>query len=168
MVGAVSSTTTAWAGFSPTSSAAPADKILATLLQSPDLLQSMAGRTFANFPPSGKMVLSTLWGLLDVSGGSHLSKSDVETAVKAVGGHAAEASALWAQLSPDNSNEITAGDFASNAYLNNAIPNMLTAVRASVDDTRQEQALKTIKSNSILDFIVPNGGNGSTVLDLFV
>ncbi|MCK5518625.1 MAG: hypothetical protein KAI61_04350, partial [Alphaproteobacteria bacterium] len=81
VISAVSSVSAASSTYEATS-AALAESALGSLLESPELLQSLASRSFKYLPPSYTMVLSTLWGLINVNENSTLVQSDVERAVR--------------------------------------------------------------------------------------
>ncbi|MFH1159286.1 MAG: hypothetical protein V1721_10490 [Pseudomonadota bacterium] len=165
MVSSVSSASAASSAYAA-SSAALAKEALGLLLKSPDLLESLASRSFEYLPPSNKMILSTLWGLLNQDGDSEITQSDVEKAVYEVGASAAPAFALWGQMSPDYTTTMSVVDFAANEYLLDTIPSMTATVREDVEQSREESASASPVSNSLLDYIAPYGASG-TILDIF-
>ncbi|MCK5519034.1 MAG: hypothetical protein KAI61_06435 [Alphaproteobacteria bacterium] len=165
VVSAVSSVSAASSTYEATS-AALAESALNSLMETPELLQSLASRSFKYLPPSYTMVLSTFWGLINVNENSTLVQSDVERAVREVGGSAADGMALWSQMDPEYEGVISAGDFAQNEYLTKTITEMLETVQENVDQVREEETAKSATSNSLLDYAAPGGASGS-VLDLF-
>src|SRR5262245_43322264 len=106
MVSAVSSASTqAAAAPSPT---AMAHKDVNRILQSHEVLQSLASQTSRYLPPTIKQVLSMLWAEFNPDGSRTVKQSDVQKAILGLGGKASEADALWAQLAPNGEKEVNA------------------------------------------------------------
>jgi len=149
-----------------TSNTKAADGALNLLLQDSTFLQSLGSQSSTWVPPTQPQVLSTLWGLINTSGSSQLTKSAVQQAVIAEGGSTSAGDALWKQLSPDNKDSINAGDFATNTYLTTAVTANLTSIQDAVNTQRQQSAGTAGLSNSVLDLFA--GGGSGSVLDMFV
>jgi len=133
-----------------------ADQALNALLNDSDMLQSLSDQSLAVAPPSNTVVLSTLWGLFNITGSHVITKEDVQKAVYAEGLGTTQANDLWAQLSPDGKDQITAGDFAQNTYLTKAVNANLSAEQDAVNVKRVEGGVA--KSGTILDSILGTGG----------
>lgn len=169
----VSSVTTASStSTSSTSSAgaydplATANKVLKSLLKSDPLLESLVSQTSKYVPASYTRIAATLWGLLNTSGSSSITKADVQLAVFSVGeGSTSDIDALWNQLNPDKNTSISAGDFAKSEYLTTNINSMLTSVHEAIEELRLEQASTSGGSGSMLDFV---SGHTGSVLDFFL
>jgi hypothetical protein len=174
MVSAVSGASAVIPASSPTPSpTAAADKVLDLLLQSSDVLQSLASRSSFYLPPSIAQVLSTLWGGINLNNTRTIKESDLEKFVVAEGGKTSDAHALWIQLEPDghSGSTVDAADFAFNAYLSQAISSKLDLIRASVTEIQQQQGPGTF-SNLLSTFQAAGGrlvgGGASSILDIFV
>ncbi len=165
MISAVSGVS-ALPDFSTASSDELADKGLSMLLEAPALLESLADNSFKFLPPSYKTILSTLWGLININENSTIVQSDIERAIREFDGNAAIGMALWSHMDSENEGVISAGDYAQNDYLEQAISSMLETIRENVEQVREEAERNTASSNTLLDHIVPGGGSGS-VLDAF-
>ena len=176
MVSAVSSNL----AFVPTSSnpaspTAAADKILNSILQSSDVMQSFAAHSSTYLPLSTKLVLSILWGGFNVNRSRAINETDVYKFVVAAGGNSSDAHALWLQLAPPDSkgrsvSTINAADFAFNTYLTHFISVNLSSLRASVTKLHQQQG-PSATASLVGTFKVLNGsgsliGNGN-VFDFF-
>ena len=165
MISAVSGVS-ALPDFSTASSDELADKGLSMLLEAPALLESLADNSFKFLPPSYKTILSTLWGLININENSTIVQSDIERAIREFDGNAAIGMALWSHMDSEGKGVISAGDYAQNDYLEQAISSMLETIRENVEQVREEAERNTASSNTLLDHIVPGGGSGS-VLDAF-
>ena len=141
MVNYVSSASAAAAAYAKMT---PADKALTSILKSPDILEFLTSHSFSQLPPSGGMIMSALWALLNTKGVRELRRSDIEKAVQPFGIRAYAAGAFWTRLDPNNKGKVNAKDFTQNEYLNNSIASMLKSIRASVEETRQQNALKAV------------------------
>jgi hypothetical protein len=164
MVSAVSGASTliptSSAGSSPTANASPtpvADKDVNLLLQSNDVLQSLASRSSSYLPPTSAQVLSTLWALLNPNSSTSITESDVEKAIVSEGGKTSEADALWAQIDPNGASAIHAQDFAFNQYLTQAVSANLASLQTSVAQIQQQQG--PVDSGSILGAFSALGGS---------
>jgi hypothetical protein len=164
MVSAVSRTS----ALVPTSSnkanpTAVADKALKLLLQSPDMLSSLASQSSIYLPPTNKQILSTLWGMINTSGSRIITQSDLQQLIISEGGKISDARALWAQLNPNgkSTSTIDAQNFAFNQYLTKTISSNLASVQASVKQTQLQQGPST--SSSLLGLFIALGGSGSVI-----
>jgi hypothetical protein len=145
MVSSVSSTSAAVPTSSTTASpTAAADKTLNMLLQSSDVLQALASHSQAYLPPTVNLVLSTLWGGINVNRSRTIGENDLQNFIVSEGGKASDAHALWLQLNPPDAkgktaSTINAANFAFNSYLSRAISSNLKSILASVKDIQQKQ-----------------------------
>lgn len=149
----------------PTSSAAnptaAADKILISLLQSSEMLQALASRTSSYLPPGPKLILSLLWGGINVNRSRTISESDVYKFVVSEGGKFSDAHALWVELAPPDAtgksaSTIDAADFAFNTYLTHVISTNLASLQTAVTKLRQQQG--PASSNGVLGTFNALGG----------
>jgi hypothetical protein len=163
MVSAVSGTSASVPTSSTTSSpTAAADKTLKMLLQSSDLLQAIAAHSQTYLPPTVNLVLSTLWGGINVNSSRTISEKDLQNFVVSEGGKASDTHALWLQLNPPDSNGKTAStmnaaDFAFNTYLTQGISSNLKSILTSVKDIQQKQGPST--STSLFSTLDALGGS---------
>ncbi|HTS39719.1 MAG TPA: hypothetical protein VMH84_04160 [Xanthobacteraceae bacterium] len=140
-----------------TNPTATADKDLSLLLQSSDLLQSLASQSSFYLPPTITQVLSTLWGMFNTTGSNTITEKDVEKAILSEGGKASDAHALWVQLDPKGNSEVHAVDFATNSYLLNGISSNLASVQAAVTPIQQQQGPDP--SGTLVSAFMAFGGN---------
>jgi len=127
------------------------------LLQSSDLLQSLASQSSFYLPPTITQVLSTLWGMFNTTGSNTITEKDVEKAILSEGGKASDAHALWVQLDPKGNSEVHAVDFATNSYLLNGISSNLASVQAAVTPIQQQQGPDP--SGTLVSAFMAFGGN---------
>lgn len=134
-----------------------ADRALHALLNDPGMLDALASNSSTFLPATFNQVLSYLWGAMDANGDGNVTRRELEHATILAGGSTSDADALWSRLhtsdpfSTSGANLLSAGKFASNAYLGLAIVNNLPAEQAAVNQKNiQNQAQDTSNSNVLL------------------
>jgi hypothetical protein len=151
------------AAASPT---AAADKVLNMLLQTTDMQQSLASHSQRYLPVTTNLVLSTLWGGINVSSSRTISEKDLQNIVVAEGGKASDVHALWLALNPPGSNGKTAttmdaATFAFNTYLTQAISAKLKSIQDAVTEIHQTQGPSA--TTSLLCTFDTFGGNSDII-----
>lgn len=150
---------------------AGADRALNLLMKDTGVLQSLSANSSTYVPPGFSQVLSLLWGVMNQNGDSNITKRDIEHAVRLEGGSTSDADALWSQLSTKDPNGtspgsgVTAGDFASNAYLGLAVVNNLVSEQDAVNQQRIQDQIQATSNNSILLYMF--GGSVGGNLNIF-
>jgi hypothetical protein len=99
------------------------------LLTSNGMLDSLSKTVAPPAKPSARQILSTLWTLFNPNNNNTLTKSDVQQAITTLGGSAAAASAIWAEISPFGINQVSKTSFDSNRFLAASINADLPAVQ---------------------------------------
>lgn len=129
-----------------------ADEALGRLLKNESLQESLSQQSNRWIPVRESKVIGTLWGMFQKGRSAFINKENVRRAVQEVGGSTVAADALWAKLSPNKASIVSAGEFALNDYLSDAVSANLKDIRENVEKARVQQAAKSLKSNSILDY----------------
>lgn len=151
-----------------------ADKALNLVLQNGEMMKTLAAHSSKYVPPSKDAIMSLLWAVMNDDGAAYLNKGGVTRAIYAGGGGTVASDAIWEKIKFENNDTISAADFATNAYLNNAVSANIAQIREAVDLARIEAATADY-SSSIMGFL--HGGRTNvlsgftagtgTVLDLF-
>lgn len=113
-VSGISSSSTSGSASSKLSAAKSA---LGALLTSNNMLGNLGTSGSSTKTPTATQVLSELLSLINPDNARTVTKSDVQKAVTSLGGSASAASAIWSQLAPSGSNNISAAGLKNNTFL---------------------------------------------------
>lgn len=94
-----------------------AKSALGALLTSNAMLGSLDTSGSSTKTPTATQVLSVLLSLINPDNARTVTKSDVQQAVTSLGGSASTASAIWSQIAPPGSNNISAAGLKNNTFL---------------------------------------------------
>lgn len=141
-----------------------ANQALGRLVSNSDYIDTMMKYSSTYAPPPSIRVISSLWGLLNPDEKPRLTEKIVERAVLDEGGTYAEARALWEQLNPGKGEDVTAGEFAKNPYLLQALTLIYEPLHEAINETRIKAAmLNPPTTGTLLDFY--KGSGGGTLFD---
>jgi hypothetical protein len=136
-------------------SAKAANDVLKSLLHSPQVLEALANQSSKYVPPTFGRIMAILWGLLNSSGNSLLTKDEVKLAVFSVGsGSTNDIDSFWEHINPDKTAAISAGDFTISEKLRGSINKMTDELMPAVDEARIKNESEQGGSSSILDYFV--------------
>jgi hypothetical protein len=136
------------------------------LLQTTDMQQSLASHSQRYIPVTANLVLSTLWGAINVTSSRTINENDLQNFVVAEGGKASDVHALWLALNPTGSNGKTAttmdaATFAFNTYLTQTVTTKLPSIQDAVAEIHQTQGPSS--STSLLSTFDLFGGNSDII-----